>query len=472
MRRVLLVAALALSQLAIAQANKWPQPIVHGTVIVWSGEKGKAVAKTAFDSLARGSFVVVTKDPGAWPDAKTTNPDNSGALATAQSVWLDAEPSTDVAKELVRIKEFGGTVALSTRVLARPSLARLLPYVGFAFQSDGSVSTSEIVLALDEDAALVAQGRTLSVRGEGTATLMLSGGKGGPSESIKIEGLNRADLIAIRRRVLQLDQPEFPPKAAAVPEVKSGTLFIVGGGGMPQGLLQKFIEACGGPDAPIVYVPCEEAEVIPVEPDFVRALKAAGAKNVSWIHTKDREKSDKDEAFLKPLKDAKGVWFGGGRQWNLVDSYMDTQAHELMREVLKRGGAIGGSSAGASIQAEFLARGDPLGNTTMIAPGYTRGLGFLPGAAVDQHFTQRSRHKDMTLLMKTYPQLLGIGIDEATAIVVTGTTAEVTGRGYVFFYDYRTSPTGDTDYIALKQGDKYDLKDRKKIDPQRQRTSS
>jgi cyanophycinase len=183
---------------------------------------------------------------------------------------------------------------------------------------------------------------------------------------------------------------------------------------------------------------------------------------VTWIHTKDRNKSDTDEEFLKPLKEAKGVWFGGGRQWNLVDSYQDTKAHELMREVLKRGGAIGGSSAGASIQAEFLARGDPLGNTNIIAPGYTRGLGFLPGAAVDQHFTQRGRHKDMTLLMKTYPQLLGIGIDEATAIIVRGTTAEVAGRGQVFFYDYRVAPPGEIDYVALKEGDRFDLKERKK----------
>ena len=233
---------------------------------------------------------------------------------------------------------------------------------------------------------------------------------------------------------------------------------------MPQGLLERFIEAAGGPDAPIVYVPCEAAEVIATEPSFVRSLKNAGAKNVTWIHTKDRNTADKDDKFLAPLKDAKGVWFGGGRQWNLVDSYMDTQAHELMRAVLQRGGAIGGSSAGASIQAEFLARCDPLGNVAIIAPGYLRGLGFLPGAAVDQHFTQRGRHKDMTSLMLAYPQLLGIGIDEATAIIVRRTTAEVDGRGQVFFYDYsKGKPTGETDYTALKSGEKYDLAKRTKI---------
>jgi cyanophycinase len=465
MRRILLVAALFLSSLALAQANKWPQSTIRGTVVVWSGEKGKEVAKATFESLTRGSYTVVTNEVAAWPDAKTVRPNEPLALSDVRAVWLDSNVTADTEKAVLRIKQDGGTVALSAEALAKPSLAGLLPYVGFAFQSEGSVSTSAIVLELEPNTVLIAQGRTVSVRGEGSATLTLSGGKGGPSETVKLAGTSRADLVALQRRVTEFGLSGFPPTTAAVPEVKSGSLFIVGGGGMPDGLLEKFIEACGGPDAPIVYVPCEQAEVIPTEPDFVAALKAAGAKNVTWIHTKDRNKSDTDQEFLKPLKEAKGVWYGGGRQWNLVDSYQDTQAHELMRNVLERGGAIGGSSAGASIQAEFLARGDPLGNANIIAPGYTRGFGFLPGAAVDQHFTQRGRHKDMTLLMKTYPQLLGIGIDEATAIIVRGTLAEVTGRGQVFFYDYRTAPTGETDYVALKKGETYDLKERKKKGP-------
>ena len=76
-----------------------------------------------------------------------------------------------------------------------------------------------------------------------------------------------------------------------------------------------------------------------------------------------------------------------------------------------RGGVIGGSSAGASIQGEYMPRGHPLGNTVMAAEGYERGFGFLPGCAIDQHFFARNRTADMTGLMKKYPQYLGIGID-------------------------------------------------------------
>jgi cyanophycinase-like exopeptidase len=131
--------------------------------------------------------------------------------------------------------------------------------------------------------------------------------------------------------------------------------------------------------------------------------------------------------------------------------------------VLDRGGVIGGSSAGASIQSEYMPRGHPLGNTVMAAEGYERGFGYLPGCAVDQHFFARKRTADMTGLMKDYPQYLGIGIDEGTAIVVTGTTAEVIGRTKVAFYDTTKKPDGDKDYEEVPAGEKYDLKERKKV---------
>jgi cyanophycinase len=132
--------------------------------------------------------------------------------------------------------------------------------------------------------------------------------------------------------------------------------------------------------------------------------------------------------------------------------------------MLARGGVIGGSSAGASIQSEYMPRGHPLGNTVVAAEGYERGFGYLPGCAVDQHFFARNRTKDMTGLMKRYPQLLGVGIDEGTAIVVTGHTAEVIGKSKVGFYDYRTPPKdGEQDYTEVKAGEKYDLKGRKAI---------
>src|SRR5437763_5855947 len=136
--------------------------------------------------------------------------------------------------------------------------------------------------------------------------------------------------------------------------------------------------------------------------------------------------------------------------------------HELFRAVLSRGGVIGGSSAGATIQGDYLCRGAPGGPNNIICEGYERSLGFLPGVAIDQHFTQRNRLKDLTALVNHYPQFLGVGLDEATAIVVQGHVADVMGRGRVHFYDRRKPVVeGQPDYEALSDGGKYDLKERK-----------
>ena len=261
--------------------------------------------------------------------------------------------------------------------------------------------------------------------------------------------------------------PKFPAYSPEPPNVESGTLVIVGGGGSPPGLTERFIELAGGPDAPLVFVPCEERETITNEPGILESWRRAGAKNVSWIHTKDRNKANTDEEILSKLRNARGVWFGGGRQWNLVDSYQNTTAHKLFEDVLARGGVIGGSSAGASIQTSYMPRGNPLGNRDSTAFGYETGLGFLTGVAVDQHFTQRNRLRDMTELVDMYPELLGVGLDEASSIIVQGSVAEVftrEGRN-VLIYD-RNIPVvpGELDHTVLVHGQRFDLKERKLLD--------
>ncbi|MEZ6061552.1 MAG: cyanophycinase [Planctomycetaceae bacterium] len=144
------------------------------------------------------------------------------------------------------------------------------------------------------------------------------------------------------------------------------------------------------------------------------------------------------EEFQTVLQQATGIWFDGGRQWRFVDAYEGTVAVELFRDVLRRGGVIGGSSAGATIQGEYLVRGHPLGNTVMMAEGYERGFGFLPGVAIDQHFSQRGRRPDLLPVIARHRQLLGIGIDEGTALVVNR-TAEIIGEHSAFFLRHQNS---------------------------------
>jgi cyanophycinase-like exopeptidase len=100
----------------------------------------------------------------------------------------------------------------------------------------------------------------------------------------------------------------------------------------------------------------------------------------------------------------------------------------------------------------------------MMAEGYERGLGFLKGVAIDQHFFKRKRLADMNALMAVYPQLLGIGIDEGTALVVRGEVMEVVGRSKVAVYDRRRPPAeGQPDHDELSAGDRYNLRTRQTL---------
>ena len=243
--------------------------------------------------------------------------------------------------------------------------------------------------------------------------------------------------------------------------MKKGTLIIGGGGGLSTAIWKKFIHAAGGPDALIVVIPTANEDPVPTDPVEARSLLQAGAKNVRVLHTRDRKEAD-SAGFVAPLREAGGVWFCGGRQWRYVDAYEGTAAERAFHDLLARGGVIGGSSAGASIQSEYMPRGDPLGNLNIIAEGYERGFAFLPGTAVDQHFFRRNRLADMTALMAAYPQLLGIGIDEGTVVVVQGSMMEVMGKSHVAVYNRRQPVTqGRKDYEVLEPGMVYDLVKRK-----------
>ncbi|MEJ6644221.1 MAG: cyanophycinase [Akkermansiaceae bacterium] len=327
-------------------------------------------------------------------------------------------------------------------------------------------------VSLMPDTALVLSGRLVRVFGGGSAKFTLTSGKFHQVRTQTIRSFNQEnpasraliDWTQWRRESIDRTLPQFPPAKPQAPVVENGTLLIVGGGRTPAGLMSRFITLAGGAqNAKLVYVPCSESEEVSAGQPMVSSWEAIGVKSATFIHTKDRNKANRDEEFLAALKDATGVWFGGGRQWNFSDSYYGTKAHELMKDVLKRGGVIGGSSAGASIQARYLARATPIGNSQIMAPGYERGgLGFISGVAIDQHFTQRSRQKDMTQLVKRYPQMLGIGLDEATAIEVRKSIAKVVGNGRVFFYDTAAQvKDSQVAYVALPAGSVYDLAKRK-----------
>lgn len=251
---------------------------------------------------------------------------------------------------------------------------------------------------------------------------------------------------------------------------ENGSLVIVGGGAMPDAIPEKFIELAGGVNAPIVVIPTAGGrDSYDQNAGGAGRLRRMGATNVTVIHTDDKKIAD-SEAFVKPLKNARAVWFSGGRQWRLVDSYKNTKTEKMIWKVLNRGGVVGGSSAGASIQGSYLARGDTKNNQVMMGD-HEEGFGYIKNIAIDQHVLARNRHFDMFTILKEKPELLGISIDEGTAVVVQKNTFEVLGKGYVLMYDgsfwsregstLKNLPSKNNLFYFLREGDRYNLKERK-----------
>ena len=236
----------------------------------------------------------------------------------------------------------------------------------------------------------------------------------------------------------------------------SGSLVVAGGGVTDPAIYERFVSLAGGPEAPIVVIPT--AGTGETYGDFwpgLQRLRDAGAAHIKVLHTRDRQEADRED-FVAPLQKARGVWFSGGRQWRLVDAYLGTRTLTAIRGVLERGGVIGGSSAGATIQGSYLVRGDTSTNTIMMGD-HTEGFGFLANVGIDQHLLRRNRHFDLVDVIEAHPELLGIGLDENTAIVVRGDTFEVIGSSYVAIYD-STNVKGDHwRFYFLAPGDRYDL---------------
>jgi cyanophycinase len=248
-----------------------------------------------------------------------------------------------------------------------------------------------------------------------------------------------------------------------------GTLVIVGGGKVVPAIAERFFELAGGKDAPVVVIPTAGgAETYPPDWSGLKGFKDFGATHLTILHTTDRAVAD-SEAFVKPLLTAKAVWFPGGRQWHLVDSYLHTRTQREIQAVLDRGGVVGGSSAGASIIADYLVRGAREGNRIMMAPGYEEGFGLMRGVAIDQHMLTRNRQDDLEAVVARHPELLGISIDESTAIVVHGQQFEVIGASKVAIHDGVSDPKSEArngkKYFFMAPGEKYDLTKLERISP-------
>jgi cyanophycinase len=288
------------------------------------------------------------------------------------------------------------------------------------------------------------------------------------TQSVRVDVVLRLAFAALvllgqPQSVRAQEQTEYgPPK---------GTLVIVGGGQLKDsGILEKFIELAGGKDAKIVVVPTaggnknKDGSIKAYdEANVLKVWRDRGLTHVTMLHTADPKVAD-TEAFASVLRDADAVWFNGGRQWNIVDSYAGTLTYREFHKVLERGGVIGGSSAGATIQGEYLVRGDASGSDVMMTaePNHQWAFKFLRNVAIDQHINTRNRWDHLIPVIQKFPKFLGIGLSEATAIVVTQDRFEVIGAWKVAVHDNtRLYQPWEKPYYVLSAGDVYNMKTRR-----------
>jgi cyanophycinase len=255
--------------------------------------------------------------------------------------------------------------------------------------------------------------------------------------------------------------------------------LILTGGDLETGL-KEFVTFAGGPDANIVYIPTaasilrlpsgliwelKNTDELPANtPEFKAELcKMFGIKSITILHTRNRKIANSED-FVKPLRSAQGVWFSGGNAGRLSQAYLDTLTQRELEAVLRRGGVIGGNSAGAIIQGSYTIRGNP-NKPILMAKGSERGFAFLTNVAVNPHLSEAMRQNELITILDTHPQLLGIGIDEKAAIVVTGDHFQVIGKGRVAIYD--NTKHDNNWYYWLDTGESFDLRTRSKLLPNR-----
>jgi cyanophycinase len=229
-----------------------------------------------------------------------------------------------------------------------------------------------------------------------------------------------------------------------------GHLLIVGGGEQSDDLVRHFVDLAGGAGkARIAVVPMASEEAQASGDEKAEQLRNFGAEAVVLNFTRaDAE----DSALAGRFTGMTGVWFTGGDQARLAPILYDTPALAAIQRRYQDGAVIGGTSAGAAIMSDSMLTGnqrrpDSLGyygdEYPVIARGaieVVRGLGFLHGAIVDQHFIRRERHNRLLSVILERPSLLGVGIDEGTALEV-GPDGEwkVAGASAIVVYDARAA---------------------------------
>ncbi|HEX8289201.1 MAG TPA: cyanophycinase [Pyrinomonadaceae bacterium] len=265
-----------------------------------------------------------------------------------------------------------------------------------------------------------------------------------------------------------------------------GILVAVGGGESGNitkdsiKIIEKFLEYAGGINkAKIVVMTVATNDPENAGERYEELFGRLKFKNFEIVNIAERSESY-DEAMLKKVEDASGLYFTGGNQLHVTALTGGTPLHQLILEKYSKGMVIGGTSAGAMMMSSStLVSGEsdcaPRLGAVEVAPG----MELLDNSIIDTHFSQRGRHGRLLSAVVHNPQTLGVGIDERTAMIVQGGKFEVIGEGAVTVVCAKNSMHTNLPYIrtddtigafgvnfhVLPEGYKYDLQKREPITP-------
>ncbi|MEX1310218.1 MAG: cyanophycinase, partial [Candidatus Sulfomarinibacteraceae bacterium] len=224
-----------------------------------------------------------------------------------------------------------------------------------------------------------------------------------------------------------------PPSSADGPR---GHLVLNGGGSKPREVMELFVDLAGGRDAAIVVFPTASGE--PDTGQYYQELfrDEYGCTDVSIAEVRSANDAQ-DPLIAARVRAAGGIFFSGGDQRRITRALLGTPVGEAVVGAHARGAVVGGTSAGTACQSPLMITGD--GDFTVITADNVElweGLGLFPGVIVDQHFVARQRQNRLISVVLEHPELLGVGVDEATAVWVRPDgTFKVVGEGWVMVFD-------------------------------------
>ena len=217
-----------------------------------------------------------------------------------------------------------------------------------------------------------------------------------------------------------------------------GKLLIIGGAEDKEGdckILREFLRCAGGTKAHIVIMTAATSLPGEVGDNYIRVFERLGAEDVRVVDTQTPEDANNPD-YLEAIEQATGIFFTGGEQARIISCLKDTKLDAAMHKRYSEGIIIGGTSAGAAMMPDMMIiEGDSETNPRVEVVAMGPGMGFLPGVVIDQHFAQRGRLGRLVTALLLQPAVLGFGIDENTAILVSGDELEVIGESAVTVID-------------------------------------